>query len=250
MTCDTWRVKLEPYADSELPEQELAELEEHMRMCPSCAADALERVQMKRMIRAAGARYAPTPQLRLRIEQSIRPRHKWFRWTAWWPKAAVAFALLIIVIGSAALWIRRSEQQRAVAEFADLHVTALASTNPVDVVSTDRHTVKPWFAGKLPFTFDLPDLQGSPFNLIGGRIVYFEHSPGAQLLFEVRKHRLSVFILQESGAAIRGGGATVRRELAFNMETWADGGLRYIVVSDASASDVRALSELLQRSRQ
>jgi anti-sigma factor RsiW len=247
MTCDMWRTKLEPYVDSELPEDELVNLESHLRACPYCAADALGRLQMKRITQAAGARYSPTPQFRLRIEQSIKPKRKSLWALGWLPKVAVAAAVLALVIGSAGLWVRRAQHEQAFTELADLHVATLASANPIDVVSTDQHTVKPWFAGKLPFTFNLPELKGSPFKLVGGRVAYFEHSPGAQLLFDVRKHQLSVFIFQDHPGTIPfNAGTTTARKLAFNMETWAEGGLRYFIISDAGPADVHDLSQLLR----
>jgi anti-sigma factor RsiW len=239
---------LDHYIDSELAHDELASLESHLHGCPSCAADALGRLQMKRMTRIAGARYSPAPQFRLRIEQSIKARRKPLWVFGWLPKAAAAVALLTMVIGSATLWVRHSQRRQALTELADLHVATLASANPVDVVSTDRHTVKPWFAGKLPFTFNLPELQDSPFKLAGGRVAYFEHSPGAQLLFEAGKHRLSVFIFQDhSNAMPFNSNITTTRTLAFNMETWAQGGLRYVIISDAEPSAVHALSDLFRR---
>lgn len=247
MTCDIWQSKLEPYVDSELSEDELGMLEAHLRTCPSCAADALGRLQMKRATQAAGARYRPSPEFRLRIEQSVKAKSK-PKWVfGWIPKFAAGAIAVLLLVGSADLWVRHSQHEQALAEFADLHVATLASANPVDVVSTDKHTVKPWFAGKLPFTFNLPELQNSPFKLIGGRVTYFEHNPGAQLLFEVRKHQLSVFILQEqAGAFPLNGGSSTDRQLAFNMEMWTEGGLRYVVISDASPADIRALSDLLR----
>jgi anti-sigma factor RsiW len=133
------------------------------------------------------------------------------------------------------------------AEVVDLHVSALASTTPVDVVSSDRHTVKPWFQGRLPFTFNLPELQNSEFRLLGGRMAYIEHSPAAQLLFGVRKHEISVFILQDSerlGKLL--GKEKAARRLDFNLETWPQDGLRYIAVSDSNSADLEALSSLLR----
>jgi anti-sigma factor RsiW len=116
------------------------------------------------------------------------------------------------------------------------------------VVSTDRHTVKPWFAGKLPFTFNLPELESSPFQLVGGRVAYFEQSPGAQLLFQVRKHQLSVFIFSERSLATHLSAANlVEHKLDFTIQTWSQNGLRYFVISDASPADVAALSDLLKR---
>jgi anti-sigma factor RsiW len=247
MTCDEVRKRLEPYADSELAAGEAADFELHLRGCASCAADALGLVQLKRMTRAAGARYSPTPEFCLRMEQSLRPKRKapWFAMR--FPKLALAVVAAVLLIASATIWEGRAERDRAFTELADMHVAALASINPVDVVSTDRHTVKPWFAGKLPFSFDLPELQNSEFTLVGGRVAYFQHASGAQLLFTVRKHQLSVFIFkQQSGDIPFSLGTTVSTKLAFHMESWSGGGLRYFIVSDAPASDLHALSKLLQ----
>jgi len=154
----------------------------------------------------------------------------------------------VLLIAFATALTERNGRERELTEIADLHVTALASANPVDVVSTDRHTVKPWFAGKLPFSFNLPELQNSEFSLAGGRVVYFERSSGAQLLFNLRKHQLSVFIVKEVAGKLplRWGTSTASR-LALHMESWSEGGLRYFIVSDAPASDVHALSELLKK---
>jgi len=131
-------------------------------------------------------------------------------------------------------------------ELLDMHVAALASANPVDVVSTDRHTVKPWFQGKLPFTFNLPELQGSQYKLDGGKLVYFRNQPGAQLIYELRKHEMSVFIVQ--GLSGTGGGVSQANENGFSVESWNAGGLHYVILSDAGAGDVHALGELLRAS--
>src|SRR5207248_10840923 len=115
---------------------------------------------------------------------------------SWLPGFALAAAAIIVVAVGLGL-LPRPRQHDVLAEITDLHVSTLASANPVDVISTDRHTVKPWFQGKLPFTFDLPELQGSQFTLVGGRLVYLAHEPGAHLIYNVRSHHISVFILQD-----------------------------------------------------
>ena len=245
MSCE-WGGKLDRYVDDELSGGELTELEAHLRGCPACASSALSRLQLKRMTQAAGQRYAPRPEFRLQIEQSTRAsrRPDWAR--RWLPGFAVAAALGLVLI-SAVLWQQQMRTEQALGELADLHVSTLASANPVDVVSTDRHTVKPWFQGKLPFSFNIPELQNSPFKLVGGRLAYFQQSPGAQLLFEVRKHQISVFIFQNRAELSRlNSGASLRGRLGFSSETWTDGGLRYFVVGDASPADIHELSELLK----
>jgi anti-sigma factor RsiW len=124
---------------------------------------------------------------------------------------------------------------------ADLHVTTLASANPVDVISSDRHTVKPWFQGRLPFSFNLPDLAGTPFQLIGGRVAWLRQNPGAHLLFQIREHRISAFIFQERPEWGRAGAAP------FPCDSWTQGGLRYFLIGDANPSDLRQLRLLWGR---
>jgi anti-sigma factor RsiW len=251
MTCDEVRSKLEPYVDLELTDGELAEFEPHLRDCASCAADALGLLQMKRLTRSAGMRYSPAPDFRLHMERSIRSKGKVPWWNIRFPKLVMAAVAATVLLASVIFWQNRAERDRALTELADMHVAAMASTNPVDVISTDRHTVKPWFAGKLPFSFDLPELQNSDFTLVGGRVAYFEHTSGAQLLFTVRKHQMSVFIFQQqSGIMPFSLGTSASTKLAFHMETWSERGLRYFVISDAPASDVHALSKLLMNAAQ
>jgi anti-sigma factor RsiW len=244
MTCD-WVPKLDLYVDGELLGAELAEVEAHLRACPTCAADALSRLQLKRMTHTA-VRFSPRPEFRLKIAQSINAAKR-PRWLRRWAPALAAAAALVFILVPAASWLQQLRSEQALGELADLHVSTLASANPVDVVSSDQHTVKPWFQGKLPFTFNLPDVQTSPFKLIGGRLTYFQQSPGAQLLFEVGKHQISVFIFQNRAELSRlNSGSSLSRKLAFNTETWADGGLWYFVLGDANLSDVHNLSELLR----
>ena len=255
MICEEWREKFDAYVDEtiaghgpdEFASLEFASLEEHLQSCPRCAAEALNRMQLKRATRAAAARYAPSPAFRLHIEKSIRAAHKpTWGWT-WIPTLAGAVAIMVLIVISSMIWIRHTTHEEAIAQLLDLHVATLASSNPVDVVSADRHTVKPWFQGKLPFTFNLPELQGSPYKLLGGKLVYFHHTPTAQLVFELRKHELSVFIAQENQqSAFPGSGKFDAREKGFSVESWSQDGLRYVVVSDAGPADVRALGDLLK----
>lgn len=210
-------MKLDTYVDGELPAEEMRAFDVHVKTCPSCAADALARVQMKRSIQTAGMRFTPSAEFRQRVQQKVtgKQRRPAFRF-AWALSGALALVLLL-GIGINYTRQRQLRAQQIYTEVADLHVAALASASPVDVISTDRHTVKPWFQGKLPFTFDLPEIVNSDFTLVGGRMAYLEHTPGAQLIYQVRKHRISVFIFED--APLRGLSSKTRRELAFNEET-------------------------------
>jgi anti-sigma factor RsiW len=246
MGCE-WRVKLDGYVDGELSPEELAECEQHLRDCRQCATAVLGCLQMKQAIRsAATSRYAPTPELRLRIRQTIspalpRPRRFWV------PQFSLAAAALVPLLVSAAVWLTRPQPANLARELLDQHVATLASPNPVDVLSSDRHTVKPWFEGRLPFAFNLPDLQGSPFRLIGGRVTYLQQSPGAHLLFGIRKHQISVFILRDRGLCRQlGHFYPETRESGFTIDTWSQDGLCYALVGDTLPGDINALGQLLQ----
>jgi len=253
MSCDLWRNKLDAYADESLPSEELVELEAHLRNCTSCAAAALTRVQMKRATRAAAAQLTSSPEFRLRpefhlkLEKSLQKKRRTLWKIAPLPGLAAAAVALLLIAVTANVFMRRAAHEQALTELLDLHVATLASANPIDVVSTDRHTVKPWFQGKLPFTFNLPDLDNSSFKLLGGKLVYFQHNPGAQLLFELRKHQLSVFIVQDQPGIIpQQIGVVITQEKGFNIETWSQTGLHYVIISDTNSDDVHSLGELLR----
>ena len=245
MSSDVWHSKIEAYADGELSASETRAMAEHLRDCPSCTLDMLGRVQLKRAVKTAGIRYTPSLALRQRVDQNLHAKDKLGRVRNWMPKLAVAAAAAVLVFALLRGW-SSYQQQQTFAELADLHVATLASSTPVDVISTDRHTVKPWFEGKIPFSFNLPELSGSPYTLLGGRLSYLGQAPGAQLIFQVGKHRISVFIFQDRLGRLLPPGDTISRRLTFNVETFTDDDLRYFVIGDASADDIRQLAEMLK----
>jgi anti-sigma factor RsiW len=248
MACESWKEKLDTYLDGELPEKEMRDFDAHVRGCASCAADALRRVQMKRAIQTAGKRFPPSDDFRKQVRQSIasKPRRSF---ASGWVFAA-AFGLILVVGLFTSSYVRmHSGREQIYSEIADLHVATLASSSPVDVVSTDRHTVKPWFQGKIPFSFNLPELQSSEFSLLGGRVTYLDQIPGAHLIYDVRKHHISVFVFPGQSASFSeslGDSSLSPKKLPFTMETWAQGGLRYFVVGDAGAADIAKLANLFK----
>jgi anti-sigma factor RsiW len=250
MVCESWKAKLDTYLDGELPSEEMRAFDVHVHNCPSCSADALTRVQMKRSIQAVGKRFTPSAEFRRRMQHRIagKPRRSSFGFA--WMMATAVIAILVAV-GLTATYNERQglHAEQVYSEVADLHVATLASSSLVDVISTDRHTVKPWFQGKIPFAFDLPELQNSEFSLLGGRMTYLDQAPGAHLIYDVRKHHISVFVFQERSLRLRGGlneNSFAPKNVSFNMETWSQGGLRYFVIGDASAADINSLARLLK----
>jgi anti-sigma factor RsiW len=244
MACDSWLPKLDAYLDGELSAAEMSAFDAHVRGCPSCAADALGRVQLKRAVRNVGHHFTASPEFRQNIRAQVAERSSARMRFGWIWAAAASLALILAAFLSGWLTRGRSGQQSLYTELADLHVATLASSTPVDVVSTDRHTVKPWFQGKIPFSFNLPELNNSEFTLLGGRLVYLRATPGAHLIYQYGKHDISVFIFPESPLRVSAGSPS--RNAAFNTTTWSQGGLRYFVVGDVSPEQIRALSALFK----
>jgi anti-sigma factor RsiW len=246
MVCESWKAKLDTYLDGEVPEQEMRTFDSHVRNCPSCSADALSRVQLKRAIQVAGKRFTPSAEFRKRMLQNMAPKPRRSFRLGWMLATAAAVVLVAGTLTSTYLGNRSSNDQ-VFSEIADLHVSTLASPSPVDVISTDRHTVKPWFQGRIPFAFNLPELQNSEFSLLGGRMTYLEQTPGAHLIYDVGKHHISVFVFQERSLPARMSDSSLKPErLSFNMETWSQGGLRYFVIGDASAANIDSLAKLFK----
>jgi anti-sigma factor RsiW len=244
MACDVWQSQLDAYLDGELPTEPMRALDAHLRTCPACTAEALARVQLKRAVKTAGTRFTPSAEFRDQIQKKIAPKRPRM-WSFGWVVAAAL--VLLLMAGSLVTYLEKQNlrQEHLYSELADLHVATLASANPVDVVSSDRHTVKPWFQGRIPFTFNLPELQNTDFTLLGGRVTYLGQASGAHLIYQIRKHQISVFLFPEDlvGLSTR---SNITRERLFNVETWTQDGLRYVVFGDAAPADLRNLAALLK----
>jgi len=242
--CDLWQDKFDAFVDMELSPGETRAFEDHVRGCPACSAEALARQRLKSQTRLAGQRFEPSAELERRIFPGAAPKRA--RWS-WLPALVATTAAVLLVLGGIT-WRQRTVERELVSQLVDQHVATMASANPVDVISSDQHTVKPWFQGKVPFSVDIPDLHDTQFTLLGGRLAYFRQNPTAQLVFAVRQHHISVFMFREVGeTAALGEQAAVIRKAGFQTESWTEDGIRYFAISDVNPEDVRQLCELLKR---
>jgi anti-sigma factor RsiW len=240
MNCE-WREKTGLYVDGELEPAAEQAFTGHLENCIGCSTAVLEQQELKKAVRVAGKRFSAPPELYASVRAQIqRPEH--VRWP--WQKWITAVAALALAVAFAFIWYSRTPvASPAVAQLIDQHITTLASANQVDVVSEDRHTVKPWFQGRLPFTFNLPELgKDAPFKLLGGKVIYAQHAPGAELLYQVRQHKISVFIFQARDVH----GEPSAGNQAFTVNGWQQGGLQYYVVTDAAHEDAERLRLLLE----
>jgi anti-sigma factor RsiW len=239
-----WREKIGPYVDGELEPATEQAFNGHLQSCADCSSAVLEQQALKKAIRVASKRFTAPPELYAAVQKQMRPEKgsglslkPWLKWST------IAASTFLLAVVTFALLSRPSTSNAIVRQLIDQHVTMMASVNPFDVISEDRHTVKPWFQGKLPFTFNLPELPPpSDFKLLGGKLVYAQHSPGAELVYQVRQHKISVFIFQSRDV----GNELSSGNNAFAVNGWQQSGLQFYVVTDASREDADRLRALLR----
>ena len=164
MTNCEWREKIGLYVDGELePNQEQA-VAGHLQSCADCSSAVLEQQALKKAIRVAGKRFTAPPELYASVHRQMAPKEKYG--TVAEEQAHLQLQRVLLAVIAFAWMSRPAASGGTVGQLVDEHVMMLASANPYDVISEDRHTVKPWFQGKLPFTFNLPELaKDSPFKL-------------------------------------------------------------------------------------
>jgi anti-sigma factor RsiW len=162
----------------------------------------------------------------------------------------LAASLLIVVALGAALVVGISggilggtHRDSLAAEALDQHIAMLAGGAAPEVLSTDKHTVKPWFQGKLPFAFNLPDALPAETTLEGANVTYVQGEPAAELIFRIRKHRASVFVTEKRPPLWRTNAVFARS--GFHLVVEETGTLRLIGVSDVDAGELQALIRAL-----
>jgi anti-sigma factor RsiW len=227
------------FVDGELDASAQREFAAHLGTCAECLAAVSDQMALKNALRVAGAKFTAPPELRSAIYDSIHPSKGVSPWWKW--ALAPICALLLGAVG----WLLFSKTRSADAMMAglvDQHITTLASEHPVDVENASQHVVKPWFSGKLPFTFNPPELAGSPFALIGGKVVYIGQNPGAELIYTAGLHKISVFVFQARSAQEGG----MAKYLSFNVDRWTQGGLQYYLVTDANKDEAGKLVTMFQ----
>jgi anti-sigma factor RsiW len=233
---------LNAYVDGELDAVAARRFEERLAVEPDLAADLAKLRSLRLALRADLADDVPSEALRSRIARQFAPPKT--RPFVQWRAMAASLIVGIAVGGGATLGILRSDQTGATAdEVISGHVRALMASQPIDVISSDQHTVKPWFDGKIAFAPTVIDLASAGFPLVGGRIDVVDLQPAPALVYQANKHLIS--LVEIPGAAPVH--AVERRDSrGFEALTWSDGGVTYWAVSDASDDELRAFVKALE----
>jgi anti-sigma factor (TIGR02949 family) len=254
--CEQTSTLLHGYLDGELDAVRSAEFEQHLEGCSQCASELEAQERLRVALRSpqlyekapAGLARRVVRQIETVDRSETRAASGWF-WPPWLRMATLA-TVAIVVGAFSSYFISKTARQNppaetaVVAEAIDAHLRALQPGHLVDVESTDQHTVKPWFDGKLDFIPPVKDEAESGFPLIGGRLDALSGRTVAALVYGRRKHLINVFVWpaadSEPEARLNGS------RNGYQWIYWKKGGMEFCAVSDVSENDLHELAELLQ----
>ena len=271
MNCS--RELIEGYLDEELEPGIKSRVEEHLAGCPSCSETYAKIREQQGNIRSMAPYYAAPAQLQQSVREALRQaaaqetaaqetaaRETAARETAagetaaretaapdrnvpwrWLAIAASLFLAVSLAWNISQLRPRAPGPELMAQNIVSSHVRSLIGTHLLDVVSTDRHTVKPWFAGKLDFSPDVKDLASQGFPLIGGRIEYLSDRAVAALVFRRRQHVINLFTWPSASSDAK---ESRFARNGYNVLEWSDGSMTYWAVSDVASAEVRQFKEL------
>jgi len=236
-------------ADGELSANEAVTLEQHVAGCHACTLRVLDATRLKAATATAAHVMAVPPSALARLTAQVQrqePKRTARVYSFPAPGWMALVACLLLAISLIGWWqIRRTDTLSA--ELLDQHLAVLSSGAAPEVISTDRHTVKPWFQGKLPFSFNLPEVLPPDTVLKGGNLMYLDGHPAAMLLFTIHKHQVSVFLTQRSSRLP----ATERssRNSGFNVHYATTRELRIAAVSDVNPLELDSLIATLAQAQ-
>jgi anti-sigma factor RsiW len=230
MTCAEVEPLLGPALDGELDARSALEVEAHVERCASCTRhfDGLQ--ALSQLARTHLPRYELPKSLERRI---LHPRRR----AAWIGSVAAAAAALAVIA-----FVPRGD--RLSDEAIAAHARSLQLSHALDVTTSDQHTVKPWFEGKVGFGVPVRDFAEQGFALEGGRLDQLDGRPAAAIVYRHAKHLVNLFVIdtRASDAPLSHGA-----ERGFNVWRWRSGGLQYLLVSDVNDAELGQFAELLRR---
>ena len=247
MICQEAQRLIHPYLDGELDLVRSLEIEAHLKDCQTCGRAYNELRCLHSAVSDTALRFEPTAALRSRVRSAVRDesdvtdrssRRSW-RWTI----PAVSFAVLAIVaLSLLALLSRPSTSDLVAQEIVSSHVRSLMEKHLTDVPSSDQHTVKPWFDGRLDFSPPVKDFASAGYSLVGGRLDYIGNRPVAALVYQHRQHYINVFVWPSTGATDASGTALVRQ--GYNLIHWTNSGMNYWAISDLNLAELQQFVQL------
>jgi len=248
MTCQETGLLMHALADGELDLTKSLEMEAHLQECPSCARAQDEIHGLSSLMKDASLRFRPSPIFDKRLRTALRRETKekpatakWWRWSM----AAASLAVVVLAVWAMVVILNRPSSDTLVAqEVVSSHVRSLMAQHLTDVPSSDQHTVKPWFDGKLDFSPPVKDLKEQGFELKGGRLDYIDSRPVAALVYQRRQHLINVFVWPAKSGSKSTAQASVSQ--GYNLIRWTNSGMEWWAISDLNLAELQQFAQLLQ----
>ena len=250
MNCELAHNAVHGYFDGELDAVRAAEFEKHLETCAECQASLEHIDSLRKQLQGSGFYEHASPQLRARVREGVAAitettRVRAFaRWRKFFVPAFAAGVVALLAVAFFAIQSRR-ESGRLSAELLDAHVRSLQPGHLTDVQSTDQHTVKPWFDGKLEFIPPVTDYSPHGFPLVGGRLDVVDGRNVAALVYSRRKHVINVFVWPLRNA--ENPAQSIGSRQGYNWILWRRGEMQFCVISDVSAGDLQQLRTLMKQ---
>ena len=236
MMCEDARLLLHAYLDDELDAAQSASMVGHLRTCAACAASYGDHTRLRKALAQPGLYRKAPDALRQRWSTMVPIGAKAPRAMPTWAMAA-GFAAAFLLAG--ALWVGESHAPAAtdllVNEAISGHLRSLQADHLMDVVSTDQHTVKPWFEGKLDFSPRVKELAGEGFPLAGGRLDAIDGHSVAALIYRRRLHVINLYQWPADAPSIQ----QTTQQNGYTVIRWSDNGMRFLVVSDVNPGELK-----------
>jgi anti-sigma factor RsiW len=253
LNCQQTRELIHGYVDGELDLVKSLEIEEHLKSCEACAQTYKQIRDLRSALTNNALRFEPSTKFERHLRSALRKQDDstatpWFiRWR-WLPAGATLLGAFIVLVVVGGMWRRPSANDVVAQEIVSSHVRSLMAGHLMDVVSSDRHTVKPWFDGKLDFSPPVRDFRDQGFTLSGGRLDYIGNRPVAALVYLRGQHPINLFVWPSDGTPATTQQASVHQ--GYNLIRWSNEGMNYWVVSDLNLAELQQFVQLLQAQNQ
>lgn len=234
------------YLDGELDLSTCLALEGHLAGCAECRQKLAGQRELVDLVRAKAPRFTAPPFLKTRLLTQLRAEAPtetapwWRRLAPAWATAGVAAVACLVVVSVFA--IGGSGDRRVAQEAVANHVRSLQVTHLMDVASTDQHTVKPWFAGKLDYSPQVVDLGPSGYPLVGGRLDVLDHRDVAALVYQRRRHFINLFIWPAGDGTLHGH----YYQDGYHVLLWTKSGMDYVAVSELGEKELKDFVQMIQ----
>ncbi|HZT58706.1 MAG TPA: anti-sigma factor [Pyrinomonadaceae bacterium] len=255
MNCREALKQMHAFFDGELELARTLEVERHMNECRECARALRSQTALRSALRDAAPYYRAPASLRKRVRSSLRDeaRAEAPARPASWRWLAVGASLAAVLLLAAALWTLTrggfggGRDDQIAQEVVSAHVRSLMANHLTDVASTDQHTVKPWFDGRIDFAPQVKDLAAEGFPLVGGRLDYLNNRAVAALVYQRNKHLINLFVWPAAG---RGEGERLLTRQGYNAIFWTGDQMNYCAVSDLNAAELQQFASLIREPAQ